>query len=61
MEAIIYCSREVFEFEGTLLLKTNKLDYSTGERICVCLENGLIEILNEEDFVYKCEAKIVVK
>lgn len=52
---------EVFEYNNTLFLKTNELNTLNLERTCVCLENGLIMLLDEDSFVYKCEAKIVVE
>jgi hypothetical protein len=52
---------EVFEYDNTLFLKTNELATLNSERVCVCLENGLVMLIDETDFVYKCEAKIVVE
>lgn len=51
---------EVFEYDATLYLKTNELATLT-ERRCVCLENGIVTLFDEDEVVQKCEAKIVVE
>lgn len=52
---------EVFEYDDRLFLKTDELSSLNSERICVCLEDGAIILVDETDFVHKREAKIVVE
>ena len=51
---------EVFEYKDVLYLKTDKL--VGNRRACIRLEDGHIDWLEEEEsFVYKREAKMVVE
>ena len=52
---------EVFEYDDRLFLKTDELSSLNSERICVCLEDGTIMLIDETDVVRKREMKIVVE
>lgn len=52
---------EIFEYDDRLFLKTEELSSLNSERICVCLEDGSIILIDETDIVRKRNAKVIVE
>lgn len=58
-EMFSFKAGEVFEYLGDLWIKTDET--GIGIVLCVRLSDGHLDSLNESEFGYKCEAKVVVE